>query len=137
MDLEFVDTNVIVRAVTDDDLNQKERARRLFRRVEDGEAILTTCESVLVEVVQVLSSKRLYGWPRGAIRDYLVGLLNLVGFQIPGKRSYLRALELYGSTNIDFVDALNIAHMERAGITTILSFDKDFDDVPDINRREP
>lgn len=81
-------------------------------------------------------SKRLYNRPRDEIRDYLASILNLRGMQVPFKHTFLRALELYASTNLDFVDALNVAHMERQGIETIVSFDQGFDRVPGITREE-
>ncbi|MCL5961776.1 MAG: PIN domain-containing protein [Chloroflexi bacterium] len=137
MDLEFLDTNVIIAAVTDHEPDQRDRARALLRRMEEGQTLVTTCEGVLVEAVQVLSSKRSYGWARDAITEYLGELLDLSGLHLANKRVYLRALELYASTKIDFVDALNVAHMEKADIGRILSFDRDFDNLPGIDRREP
>jgi predicted nucleic acid-binding protein len=56
---------------------------------------------------------------------------------MPYKRMYLRALDLYVAMNIDFVDALSVAQTERAKVTTILSFDRDFDRVPGITRQGP
>ena len=56
---------------------------------------------------------------------------------LPAKQTYEHALELYASTSLDFEDALSIAHMETLGITTILSFDRDFDRFPSISREEP
>ncbi|GEM_PF-480496 len=38
---------------------------------------------------------------------------------------------------LGFVDALNVAHMERAKITAIYSFDRDFDRIPGVDRIEP
>ena len=34
-------------------------------------------------------------------------------------------------------DALIAAHMERTGVKTIVSFDRDFDRIPGVVRREP
>ena len=51
--------------------------------------------------------------------------------------SILRARDIYATVNIDFVDALMVAHMEREGIQSIVSFDRDFDKIRTITRREP
>ncbi|MBI4499521.1 MAG: PIN domain-containing protein [Chloroflexi bacterium] len=94
-------------------------------------------EGVLVEVVQVLSSRRRYYLPRADIRDYLTGILSFRGMDLPYKCTYLRALEIYAQRNIDFVDALAVAHMERPYTGAIVSFDRDVDRIPGITRREP
>ena len=137
MGLVFLDTNVIVRYITQDDSEQAQRAHDFFEQVEAGAQSITACEGVIVESVQVLSSKRLYNHPRSEVRGYLTALLRLPGFHLPGKRIYLQALDLYASTNLDFVDALAAAHLKRTKLTTIVSFDRDFDRIPGITRREP
>ena len=66
-----------------------------------------------------------------------MNILALEGLTLPNKPTYYEALDLFVAHNIDFVDALNVAHMNRLGITEILSFDRDFDRVPNITRVEP
>jgi predicted nucleic acid-binding protein len=134
---EFLDTNIIIRYLTQDNPDQSRRAYNLLQQVETGALVVTTSEAVLVEVVYVLSSKTLYNFPRPDIQAHLSTVITLRGLKLPHKRTYLRALDIYASTNLDFVDALNVAHMERVQITTILTFDKDFDKVQDVTRREP
>lgn len=137
MDVEFLDTNVIIRYVTKDNPDQSARSFAFLQQVEDGERTVVTCEGVFVEVVQVLESKRLYNLARPEIRSVLSDLITLPGLQIPHKSTYARALDLYASTSLDFVDALNVAHMERAKVGTIVSFDQGFDRVDGIRRGEP
>lgn len=108
-----------------------------MQQVEAGVRTVTTSEGVIVEAVYVLSSKAVYNLPHSAIRTNPSGIITLKGLKLPNRRTYLRALDLYASTNLDFVDALNVAHMERAKIGTILSFDRDYDRVPGVTRREP
>ena len=136
--MDFMDTNVIIRYATQDDPVQSPQALAFFRALERGERQTTTCEGVLVEAVQVLESPRAYAFPRPDIRDTLHVLISLRGFRLPNKAVYTRALDLYATTTgLDFVDALNVAHMERLGISTIVSFDRDYDRFPKINREEP
>lgn len=133
--MNFLDTNIIIRYLTQDDPGQAEKARKLLQRVEAKELTLTTYEGVIVEVVQVLSSKVLYNLPRDEIKKYLVNILSLSRLKLPHKRVYFRALDLYASHSfLDFVDALNIAHMERQKISTISTFDQGFDKIPGIKR---
>ena len=99
---------------------------------------MTTCEGVIVEAVQVLESTRTYALPRADIRDVLSHIIRLRGLRLAYKAAYVRALELYAAfSNLDFVDALNVAHMERAGISTIISFDRDYDRISTVTRVEP
>ncbi len=130
-------TNVIIRYLTADEPDQSRRALAFLQRVETGEQVVTTCEGVLVEAVPVLSSKRLYNLPRRQVAAALTDVLDLRGLQVAQKPLCRRALGLYGSSNLDFVDALAVAHMEHARLSTIVTFDRDFDGVPGVSRREP
>lgn len=131
----FLDTNVVLRFLTEDDLHQAEQARALLLEAEDGQTELVTCEGVVVEIVQVLSSQALYDLPRADIREHLDAIIGLPRIKLPNKGVYLRALEFYAQhAFLDFVDALQVAHMERRGITEIASFDRDFDRIPGIRR---
>jgi predicted nucleic acid-binding protein len=134
---EFLDANVIIRYLTGDNPDQSARSLALIQQVETCERQVTTCEGVLVEIVQVLSSSRLYNRSRASIASALSDLVRLRGLRLPNKTTYLRALDLYGSTNLDFVDTLILAHVERSKLRTVVSFDRDFDRFPQITRREP
>lgn len=141
--MDFLDTNIFLRYLTQPEgsqahlLRQVEQAKAIFQRIEDGSLSATTCEGVIVEIVWVLSSTVLYNVPRPEIQHLLSPLLRLPGLKLAHKRSYLRALDLYVEhPPLDFVDALNVAHMERLRILTILSFDHDFDHVSGISRKE-
>ncbi|MDO8672857.1 MAG: PIN domain-containing protein [Dehalococcoidia bacterium] len=137
MPLEFIDTNVFIRYLTDDHPDHSALSLKFLQEIEAGNRTAAICEAVLVEIVQVLSSKALYGYPRQAIRESVSDLIGLRGLRLPHKRTYLRALDLYASTNVDFVDAICVSHMERSAIATIVSFDREFDHFQGITRREP
>ena len=64
-------------------------------------------------------------------------LLRLAGFVVHNRRLLLRALDIFAAINIDFGDAIIVATMERRGATVVYSFDRDFDRVGGIRRREP
>ncbi len=133
----FLDTNVIIRFLTRDNPQQAQQARQLLERVADGRLTVTTSEGVVVEIVQVLSSKALYHLPRTDIRTHVGNILAMKVPRLPPMSVYFRALDLYAAhLFLDFVDALNVAHMERGKITTIFSFDRDFDRLPGVTRRE-
>ena len=65
-------------------------------------------------------------------------ILSLRGLRIPQKQLYINALNIYASSAaLDFEDALAIAHMDQNDIVEIVSYDQDFDSVPEIIRIEP
>jgi predicted nucleic acid-binding protein len=133
----FVDTNVFLRYLTKDDPDKAQACFDLFKRAEANQVTLTATETVIAEVVYVLSSKRTYNLPRDQVRARLYPLLTLRGLQLPQRRTVLWALDLYVAYEIDFEDALIVAHMERQAIRELYSYDRDFDEVPGVKRQEP
>ena len=133
----FVDTNIFLQYLTKDDPDKAQACLELFKRAEANQITLTATETVIAEVVYVLSSKRTYNLPRDQIRARLYPLLTLQGLRLPQRRTVLRALDLYVAYEIDFEDALIVAHMERGAIRDVYSYDRDFDEVPGVKRQEP
>lgn len=132
-----MDANIILRYLTKDDPVKAQQCYELFQRAKRKDVRLVTSESVLAEVVYVLSSRSPYKQPRANVRTLLWPIVSLSSLKVPNRRSFLRALDVYASTTLDFEDCLSVAHMERQKITTILSYDQDFDRIPGIIRREP
>ena len=135
--MRFVDANVFLRFLTRDDPVKAERVKELLERADRGEVELLTSESVIAELVFVLSSPRLYNLGRDRIRALLTPIVSLKGLKLPKRAMYLRALDLYVETPMDFVDALAIAQMEAGGVTEVYSYDEHFDLVSGIRRLEP
>ena len=136
--MEFLDTNPIIRYLTQDNLVMTKQAERFFEQLELGNASATTCEGILVESVQVLSSKALYNRPRAEIADKLGFIIGLKGLRLPKKQLYLDALVLYATMPaLDFVDALAVAHTRQEKLNSIVTFDHNFDRVSGILRRDP
>jgi uncharacterized protein len=135
--VEFLDANIFLRYLTRDDPVKAERCYELFQRMKRKEIQVITSESVLAEVVYVLSSRSLYHQSREQIRALLLPIISLPGLRIANRRTFLRALDLFAGASLDFEDALSLAHMERMRIKTIISYDRDFDRFQHIDRREP
>lgn len=133
----FVDTNIFLRYLTRDDPDKAQACLELFKRAEANQITLTATETAIAEIVYVLSSKRTYNLPRDQIRARLYPLLSLQGLRLPQRRTVLRALDLYVTYEIDFEDALIVAHMERQAIRELYSYDRDFDEVAGVKRQEP
>src|SRR3712207_1161720 len=134
----LIDTNVIIRHLTNDAPELAERARAIWKQVEAGTQTVETFESVIVEAVQVLFSRVAYHLTRAEVQRLLVSLLGLPGFKVARKRLLLRALDLFVTfPALDFVDVLAVAYAEHRSEKTITSFDRAFDCLPSINRFEP
>jgi predicted nucleic acid-binding protein len=136
MSILFLDANIIVRHVTKDSTALSKKARNILRQVEAGSLEVTTSETVLAECVFVLSSKTLYNFSRDDIKTVLLTILSFKGLKLPHKQMYRNAIDIYASSNIDFIDAVAVAHMRRLNIKTILSFDRHFDTIAGIVRKE-
>lgn len=133
-----LDTNIIIRHLAGDHADHSPRARRVFQELQSGLRTATLTEAVLVESVQVISSKALYNLPRPEIHRHLAGIIGLKGVKLAHKPRYLRALALYEAyPRLSFVDALLAAYAESSAPATVLSFDQGFDRVPGITREEP
>jgi predicted nucleic acid-binding protein len=136
--MRFVDTNIFIRYLTGDDAVKSQAAYDLFQRVKSRRESVTSADVIIAEVIYVLSSPVLCNLSRAVISARLAPILSLRGFKLEHKRAVLRALELYAAHRfLDFEDALAVAHMERRGITEIVSYDTDFDRIAGITRIEP
>jgi uncharacterized protein len=135
--MQFVDTNIFLRYLTNDDPAKAKKCLALFQQAKLNQVALTTSESVIAEVVYLLSSKRVYNLAPKAIVAHLRPLLVLPGLKLASRNLLLRTLEIYATYAIDFEDALSKAHMEGQQIKEIYSYDADFDQMDDITRLEP
>lgn len=135
---DFVDTNIFVRLLTRDDPEKSSRCLEHFRRANRGEVELITSEAVVAETVYVLSSPVLYATPREDVANRLSSVLVGNGLRLHRKDAILGALQLYGSTNLHFIDCLCVAHARRETLPhAVYSYDRDLDRIQDIRRLEP
>ncbi len=134
--MRWLDTNIVLRFLTNDDPAKARACLELFQRVQHGEEELATSETIVAEVTYVLTSQ--YGLSHAEIAARLRPLLAMSGLKLPYKRVVQRGLERYATMpQLDFEDALAVEHMMRLGVTEILSYDRDFDRVVEIDRQEP
>lgn len=133
----FLDSNILLRHLTKDDPERGQACFTLIQAIERGELSVWTSDLVIAEVVFVLANKNTYHLGRETIRDLLLPLIGLPGIKLARKRLYQRVFELYTTSPIDYIDAYHVALMERLGTTEILSYDRHFDLVEGIQRREP
>lgn len=132
---QFLDTNVILRHLLADHVEQSPRATDFLRRVEMGESQVRTADTVVFEVVFTL--QRQYGHPKARIRDAVLPLIELPGVNLPGKRRFRRVFDIYVDLNLSFADAYHAVLMQQSKLDEIVTFDRGFDRVRGIRRVEP
>lgn len=132
----FVDTNLFIRYLTNDDPILADRVELLLDSAAAGSAQLVTTELVMAESVWVLESS--YHLDHAQIAPLIRGILATPGMEVINGDLVGKALVMYELQNIDFVDAYIAALMEKQGIKNIYSYDKKhLSRVKSINRKEP
>lgn len=131
----FVDTNLFIRYLTEDDPVQADAVEHLFKRVKEGKESLQTSLLVITEIVWVLES--IFKKSKNEIKEMVQKLINTPNLQIDQRDILLHGLEIYSNKNIDFVDAYHSALFKSSEQTIVYSYDQDFDKIEWIDRREP
>jgi predicted nucleic-acid-binding protein len=132
----FVDTNLFIRYLTNDDPAKAERVELLLKEAAAGKVRLVTAEMVIAEVVWVLESS--YGLKSAEVAPLIRAILATSGLDVLNAPLVARGLEHYETKNIDFIDGYIAAVMEKQGITELYSFDrKHISRIQTISRKEP
>lgn len=109
-----IDTNIIVRLITNDDPDQALKARAVL---EEGSVFVAT--TVLLESEWVLRSA--YGYARQRVLRAIESLCGLPGITLEDPVLIAQALEWAGR-GMDFADALHLARAD--GCSAFVSFDR-------------
>lgn len=117
-----LDTNVLVRYLTQDDETQAAAATRLVETQLSAQRPGLLGPVVLCELVWVLETS--YGHTRAELAPILWKLLAAEEFRIQARADVVVALQAYESTTADFADALLGVQNRRAGCEITLTFDK-------------
>jgi predicted nucleic acid-binding protein len=136
--MRYLDANVFVRMLTQDEPAMTDSALRLFQRIRDGGVQARVLDATIAEVVYVLSSPNIYNLPRDEVRHHLQPLLSLSGLVLQNRARLLMALNLYTSNrSLNFADALVAAAALEESPAEMYSFDRGFDRVEGVVRVEP
>jgi predicted nucleic-acid-binding protein len=117
------DTNILLRLLLKDDIDQEERAWRAIHKVEKAGQRLFLPQLVVQECIWVLQFDKMV--PRARIAAELEKLFEIEVFQIEGLPRLRRALRLYAAQAVDFVDAYIAMAGQESGHEGVLSFDRD------------
>jgi predicted nucleic-acid-binding protein len=114
MPLTALDTNILVRTLTNDDPSQAGRAARILSHDDTFVA-----KTVILETEWVLTHA--YGVGREAIADAFRRLFGLPRLHVEDDETVIQALALY-EEGLDFADALHLASSAKAD--RFATFDK-------------
>src|ERR1035437_8324686 len=98
----FVDTNLFIRYLTNEDQAKAERVELLLKDAAAGKVRLVTAEMVIAEVVWVLEAS--YGLKSAEVAPLIRAILATSGLDVLNAHLVARALEHYETKNIDFID---------------------------------
>jgi len=117
-----LDTNVLVRYVTQDDPAQAEKATKCITSACTADDPCQIDRVVLCELVWVLESG--YEYSRDQIGDFMESLLHTRQFEFESRDAALAALRYYRRGKADFADALIGAANRSTGCETTFTFDR-------------
>jgi predicted nucleic-acid-binding protein len=120
--LKGLDTNVLVRAVVEDDARQSALARHFLERESTPEAPSFINRIVLCELVWVLETS--YDYPRAQVADILEKILLTTAFVVENAHQALTALRAYREGRIGFADGLLGTTNRAHGCETTVTFDR-------------
>ena len=131
-----LDTNLLVRYLTEDDPDKADAVEALLDNASHGEFRLIIPSVVMAELVWVLESFYKMDQPR--IAGLLEALLHTPGLEVQDNRLIRQALEAYRENKVDFIDAWIMTFARQRSIRRIYSYDKKhFKNIPDLEIIEP
>lgn len=117
-----LDTNVLVRLLTNDDPAQADAAQHLLETQAGRQAPAFVDRVALVELVWVL--QRRYGYDRAAIADAVVALLRTPALRLEDAERVIDAVRIYRGGQADFADVMLVLGAREAGCTALATFDR-------------
>jgi len=135
MNKAYIDSNVILRYLTQDPPKMAEKALKVFTDAKNGRLILLITLLTLAEVVWVLES--FYGHSKKQISETLTQFILCEGLEVESLDLMIGSLKIYQEKNIDFADAVLASQALHKGPSSIYSLDPHLNRVPGITVQEP
>ena len=127
-----LDTNVLVRYLTRDDLEQFDLVKQFIQQncTESSPGFINSI--VLCELIWVLESS--YGYPKRLIVDVLERVLQTKQFHIESASVVWQALTVYRESKADFADCLISRANLQQGCTRTVTLDRKAAKTPGFER---
>lgn len=124
----FIDTNIILRYLLGE--SDSDAIDKLFK----GSTTLIVPDIVIAEVVWTLG--RFYKWDKTKTIEFLLVLLKNGNIEF-NENLIFATFNSFLKHNIKYTDAYIGELMKQSKIKNIYSFDHDFENIPNINRKKP
>ena len=129
----FLDTNVWLRFLLQDEKEQAEACLKLLELIEAGKFRPYTSAIVLLELQYVLTV--VYKIPREEVVKDIEAILGTRGLVLIEKTDFRKALEAYRQTKIKLADCLIATALPAK--TMLCSYDQDFRKVAGVTVKTP
>ena len=131
----FVDTNIFLRALINDDKKKYADVITFLEGIKNNRFKAYSSSLVLAEVVWTLSS--FYKLQKSDVVKSVESIINLNGLMFIESQNSAKALELYKTHNVKYIDCLIMSGLvDKDKTWVIVSYDLDFD-KPGAERIEP
>lgn len=117
-----LDTNLLVRLLTNDDARQSAKVERWLHEQATAQSPAYVDHVVLCELAWVL--ERSYGYPRSEVHRAIRTLLDFDQLKVEAPQQVAQALSLYAKEPADFSDYLLAVRASAAGCASVLTLDK-------------
>lgn len=130
----FIDANIFLEVQLDDE--RKDECIQFFGEIQEGKIAATISDFIiytsLIQIDVNLKSAKV-------MNDFILFLKSLESLEIfrPDIETIIKAIDFSRKYNLNFDDALVVSCMVSNKIKKLVSFDKDFDKVKEIERVEP
>lgn len=111
-----------------------ESCRQIMASIETGEETAITSPLTIAEIFHILLQREKQNTQ--TVKQQILVLLDCIGLQLVDLPQELtkKSLEIAAKYNVDFVDAANIALMQKHNIKEIYSLDEHYDKFRQIKR---
>ncbi len=119
----FVDSNIFLQYLTNNKTALTDKIELIFQKALTGKIKLITNEIVIAEIICILES--FYKREKNEIEIIVSTILNTRGLEVKSAHLLFKALNIYASKDIDFIDAFNAVYMEDNQMDSILTMDNE------------
>ena len=133
----FLDTNIFLRTIVQDDPVKARDCEELLKAIRDGVITANSSMLVLAEVVWMCLGD--YALPKKEVVAFVRGIVSIPNLKFSDQSSPLIAIDLFEKHSVKFIDAAIASHpLFQETHAAIISYDKDFDrlDIPRIEPRD-
>ncbi len=99
-----LDTNALLRYITNDIRVQADQVELLFKKAIKGSVSLHICEPVFIETAVML--RNYFKFPKNKIVEALTPLLNSPELEIENRHQLTLAISIYSNKDLDLVDCI-------------------------------